>query len=428
MSFPSIAPSRFGPLARKALRYRTKAEDNLKPADVTNKPEQPKEKPATSSPATPTASPEPTEVPINNSSANVLPQIPTQPEQPVAQMPGETGEPPVPPDNPPEGEWPGDNDPEWQQFLAHNPEPEETEAPEPSALQPIQISFYESIKESPDDSTPCLIYADWLEENNQLDLAQAIRLDVYVYDTRTKKQFTSEIKRNVLQAEQEVHKLERAHPEWFAPWGNSIAGINGYSSGPNGSRATMSKGMLWATSSASRFENLLDTYGPERLLANVQNLHLVDNVDSSRLSRIFSNSNWLKYVAQLNLSSNPIGGFHWHSSPPIIPMIANNENSRNLQVLNLADTDATASDIESLADSPYLNNLRVLDLRGNGTYSYNNESTDDYNAGYNAWIYALASPNAFPNMQKLILREIGFTFAQRRALRRRYGNALVIDE
>ena len=65
---------------------------------------------------------------------------------------------------------------------------------------------YYPTPENPNDPTPMLIYADWLEEEgNQPDLAEIMRLDAQKYIL--KKPLTP-------QQENRAEELKQRHPEW----------------------------------------------------------------------------------------------------------------------------------------------------------------------------------------------------------------------
>lgn len=407
--FPIIAPTRFGPLARKTLGRRyTKAEGDTQPEEPkAPKAEKPKEEP----PAQATPVPEPLEngePPTNINTPNFLPQVPYGEMIPPGQVPWE-GEPvgPPPEDEPPDAP---------EDFIREAPieqqEPDDKEGlPQLPSLQPIQLSFYASIKENPDDEAPCLIYADWLEENDQPDLAEAVRLDIYIANAANKG-YNEELETAKMQAARQVHNLEQRHPEWFAPWGRrgEYPRVDRDAVGENGSYAAMYKGLLVTSSSARRLVHLINTYSPERLLANVGYLRLNDTYDAEALQQLFGTKDpsWLSYITQLSLNSNNL-------SPQNIPAaIANTTASRNLQKLYLSDTNIGPNEILPLLESPHLKNLRVLDL----SYNFVSEECID----------ALINPKTFPHLQELILRAVWVSQEQHVALEQRYGDGVKISD
>lgn len=411
MGIPTVAPSRFGPLARKALgKYRSKAEGDTpsKEPEVPKVPkapkaEKPKEEPQTQAPFTEDTSPVPF---VGEEPANSYPQAPAEPVEQLEQVSIDE----LPPPAPPEGEPPnGPEDPDLEVTL-------EEETPKPPPLQPIQISFYQSIKEHPNDDAPRLIYADWLEEEgNQPDLANAMRLDIYIANTRDKV-FNDDIERNLRQAGAQLQTLEREHPEWFAPWGwggsTVLDNFSRSARDSNGSAAVMNRGMLVVTSSALRFASLLQEYDPQQLLANVEYLRLRDSYGGREIRGLFQNATWLSYVTSLDLNHNSV----WRMEDVCAEIGDNDGHGKNLQELYLVDAGIDNYSTRVLAASRHLENLRTLDLSDN----------EIGEGGIQA--LAEAPSNRFPNLQFLGLRGMGIPFSQRRALRRRYGNRVRMDD
>lgn len=403
--FPIIAPTRFGPLARKTLGRRyTKAEGDNPPKEP-EAPKDPKaEKPKGELQISPVPEPlESREFPTDTYAPNFPPQVPYGEMVPPGQVPWEGTspvKPPTPLDNHPEEQFQRNLD--SGKSRANEEESEEVKVPH---YAPIQISFFQSIKEDLDDNTPRLIYADWLEDNSQPDLAEAVRIGVEHSSTRPTREKRNSANVNTRRESLRIRlqELENSHPEWFRPWSNRhLVGsfISTY----------FDRGMLEVSTTIPNFNIVCSRVGSDELaLANVSHLHLKQH-RHQHMQRLFYDPSWLQYVPSLSLADNEL-----YPSAGICHELAHSGYANNLKKLNLANTPIDDAAVAELTSSEELRNLRQLNL------------SHDYNIDDRAIALLINAPY-FNNLQELTLLDVHIGSDLRRALRQRYGNRIRMDD
>lgn len=396
--------------AQTAKPLPNKALDDPAPTEPTaaKPPEAPKEQPSQTEVSPPPTAPEPSPAPVS-----------PPPPQPV--------EPPAPVEESVEEESPTTEDMESPQQGTHPY----------SHLQPAQASFLHAIKDDPQDATPRLIYADWLEEYgtpSEAALGDLIRLQVkfgssnYSYSRLSDDPRLKEIYKR-------QDQLMGEHPEWFEPWGeyNEMPGT--MYEGELSGGAQFINGMLRVTWPAGSFLQVIeDGGGPERTLASVDTVRLYGNptfvTNAIRASRTYNAMDpnrvekpvmWLPYIATLDLTVNS----QLYQTAYSVASVLASKQGHNLRSLYLGHTrigrrhdnrdiaEYNTLAVKSLADSEHLNTLHTLDL------SYNDLSHGS--------IQALIYSTSLQGIKRLDLRGNQLTTDQAKRLKQRFDDAVKMD-
>lgn len=300
-------------------------------------------------------------------------------------------------------------------------EADEDLAEEAPAEQPFEVAgegieiteqdtaFLQDIKSSPNDDTPRLIWADYLEEEeNQPERAEAIRSSIFLENYRNDPNPSADPRTRVESANR-LYELLNTHPEWFYPWTWGRENQGG---------AEFRRGLLHVGSSANRFRQILEQVGVERAMAMVERVKLYgsarDVIEALALNLGSASSPpiwWLPQISSLDLSDNP-QLMNWQYG--IAFNLTYSGRVPSLRELNLRQTRFGSDDghaIEQLANSNMLPNLRTLNL------SYNNLSP--------ASIDALINARGLQNLQELDLRGNAVSGDWLEALDQRFPNARI---
>lgn len=189
----------------------------------------------------------------------------------------------------------------------------------------------------PDDDTPRLVYADWLQENGQLERAEFIRVQIEL------------ARRPNLALQARESALLAAYGErWLAPLRTPDGPLFGEAHG------VFRRGfveIIWMT--AGRFlerADLLFTRIPVRELR-------VTRTSLEDFTRLIG-SDVLLRLATLDLSDRKLGD-------EAVSLLAGSPPLRNLRVLRLRGCGFTHAGAIALVRSPFLSGLRTLDVSYN---------------------------------------------------------------
>jgi uncharacterized protein (TIGR02996 family) len=202
----------------------------------------------------------------------------------------------------------------------------------------LEAAFLQDIKDHPDDDTPRLIFADWLEEHGQPERAALIRVQV----ERARLPEADPRQRQLAAEEQQ---LLREHGDaWLGPL-RLLA-----------DRWEFRRGLLHLDVNTWRFRDprVTESHADEFLW--VERLHL-RGLDSRSVAR-FTEPSFLAHFRQLDLSEGLIfkeGALVLAHSPALA----------GLSLLGLGGNAIEDAGLAVLAASPHLAGLRVLQLWGN---------------------------------------------------------------
>ncbi len=233
----------------------------------------------------------------------------------------------------------------------------------------IDEVFLQAIFENPDDETPRLIYADWLEERGD-PRGQFIQVECAL-----EKLGPDDPLRRELEVQREALAFEHEE-EWFGPLVRLI------SVGPDGGGWVRSRRgfphllCVFAETFLRHAEEIfrlapvrelaLLRAGPHvRALAACVQLTRLSSLDvvGARMgdegARLFAASPHLRGLRALNLSTNNIG-------PAGARALAGSRYLASLQELRLRDNHVGDVGAQAFASSPHLGELTLLDLIGNG--------------------------------------------------------------
>jgi uncharacterized protein (TIGR02996 family) len=224
-----------------------------------------------------------------------------------------------------------------------------------------EAGLLQAVREAPDDDTPRLIYADWLEDHNQPERAELIRVQCEMARLPPGPRAAT-----LRQREQEL--LARHAAGWTAP----LVAL--------GASGTFRRGLLeHAVLSADAFARHADEllraapllaltvsmgYGAQGLLKVLRCRHLLG-------------------MTELHVTGGPCRRMG-------AKMIAESPNVANLTRLSLAFQELSRPAVQDLADSPYLARLTHLDL--------------SYNFLGRRWLLPLAGSGHLANLTSLDVR------------------------
>ncbi len=197
-----------------------------------------------------------------------------------------------------------------------------------------QPQLLQAIVENPEDDTPRLVYADWLEENGDPERAEFIRVQCDLARLPRHDPAYPEL----LAREEEL--LAEHKKKWAEPMT------------PYCRKFTFDRGFPDHIS--------LSLYGFDQHLNDILT---VTPVSSMRLracekpyERVTDHAGF-RHVRTLNLDQCKL-------SPPFFKILASSPNSSGLRELILANNNAKSKGLKYLLDSEHLSNLESLDLRG----------------------------------------------------------------
>jgi uncharacterized protein (TIGR02996 family) len=199
-------------------------------------------------------------------------------------------------------------------------------------------AFLQDIILHPDDDTPRLIYADWLDDHGQADRAEFIRLQCRL--ARETDQPGADVRAMRLRVDVLLHQHGR---DWAGPVLCSLAQGHGFR-----------RGFVYFVSIA--LEALLGRCGELFEAAPIRHLRLVAPYD--RLGELLA-APQLGRLAFLDFGSYRALGDQGLAVVARCPFL------RHLEGLLLRGQDITPEGVAALTASPYLHRLRWLDLAGN---------------------------------------------------------------
>jgi uncharacterized protein (TIGR02996 family) len=200
---------------------------------------------------------------------------------------------------------------------------------------PLDAAFLEDIRAHPEDDTPRLIYADWLEDHDQPERAEFIRLQC------ERECLPDDDERQEMLPEREWQLLDAHEQTWAAPLRGMVE------------RWQFRRGFIeWVEMTADAF---LEHAQPLFHLAPIRQVRL-----TRAGGRLFSlaSSHWLRNLTALYLWGNHIraeGAMTLASCPHLV----------NLTTLDLTDNRIGDEGAAALAASPHLTNLTALVLSEN---------------------------------------------------------------
>jgi uncharacterized protein (TIGR02996 family) len=271
-------------------------------------------------------------------------------------------------------------------------------------------AFLLAILEDPDDDTPRLVYADWLEERGN-PRGEFIRIQCQLANLPE-----NDRKRNPLE-ERSVQLLQQHRSDWLGRL-RSLAFVWGFRRGFPEEATIAARSFLQDASTIFK-------------LAPLRLLRLVGT--AAVLSRIVACRN-LRRLAALHFTDNGLGDAG-------IAVLADSPHLQRLATLRLRNNHIHDAGAESIAASTHLSGLTTLDLSGNqisdagvmalaGSANLSGLTTlllSDNQIG-NAGAEALAASTHLTQLRKLVLgnggRLGGNSIApkQRQLLRERFGS------
>jgi uncharacterized protein (TIGR02996 family) len=286
----------------------------------------------------------------------------------------------------------------------------------------MEAAFLRAIREAPDDVTPRLIYADWLQENGDPERGEFIHVQC-----EQSRPDLEETRRPILR-QREEQLLANNRKAWLAPLPNFLRRM----------QPEFRRGFVEAITTAvnpfvSHAEELFEAapvraahflplrppgrYRPAALrarvaalagspfLARLTRLDLPNNDLDAKLLEMLLTTPYVRNIRALNLHGNELG----HAG---IRRLAEATFLTSLTELDLSATVGPAA-ILILAETPWLAQLTVLDLRGNRL---------DTEAAQ-----MLAASPHLADLQRLSVSESAISPAGRKALRERFGPRLRED-
>jgi uncharacterized protein (TIGR02996 family) len=257
-------------------------------------------------------------------------------------------------------------------------------SPEAASLRPEVQAFLQEIKSHPEDDTPRLILADWLQEFGTPEEAargEFIRIQVLRHQM-----LDSDPRQQGLRDRQ--NELIRAHLDrWLGPLHDTLV------------KHRFERGFLELEARAEiLLADSVAAFATPDLCAWVESLCLthMQNRQAARLAA----SPFLPYVHTLDLDDNRLH----HQG---LPALVRSPNVASLRVLRLKGNRAGPEGAMALASSRHLARLVTLDLRGN--------RIRDPGA------LALAESPHLSNLRELLLRGNGIRERGQEALRARFG-------
>jgi uncharacterized protein (TIGR02996 family) len=202
-------------------------------------------------------------------------------------------------------------------------------------------AFLEAIAEAPDDDTPRLVYADWLEDHRQPHRANFIRTQCERAKLGADDPRRAELK------EQEQKLLGRHEKAWLGAL-PKLAGVT------------------WETTFRRGFVEGAKVEGAGKFLAQAGALFRAAPLQSVELRKVrglegLAASPWLRRLRRLCVRNSRVG-------PSGAAALARSPHLAGLSVLVLSGTDVEAEGAKALVHSPYLTRLSALDLAGNDLF------------------------------------------------------------
>lgn len=277
--------------------------------------------------------------------------------------------------------------------------------------RPEALAFLEDIKENPDDDTPRLIFADWLEERDD-PRGSLIRVQCELASTSYFDERRKELKKHETEVMGQVARM------WPDPLSSLI------------DQYEYQRGLLWVGCSAGKLvaapvdevihdeawawvEGLvlwkiqpahLGPLANSPLLRRILTLNLYGNRIGQAGAQALARSPWLGFLTTLRLGNNFIGAGGAEA-------LASSEAMPRLRELYLPGNSLGDEGVEILAASPAMRNLRRLNLA-------NNVIT-------RRGARALAASSILTNLERLDVRDNSIRDGLQ-LLRQTYGDALVI--
>ncbi|HWG43327.1 MAG TPA: TIGR02996 domain-containing protein [Gemmataceae bacterium] len=237
-----------------------------------------------------------------------------------------------------------------------------------ASIPPEMLIFFRDIKEHPDDDTPRLIFADWLQEHGDAAAAargEFLRLQVLRHRLSPDDPSYGLLKRREGELFAEhcwtwLGPLRDAARKWTFERGmlQIMAQAKGVLS-PDVAALAQSKTGLWIDALT-----LTDITRPQvsqlvrsPLLAHLTTLDLSDN-QLKAACRLFFRGPLLPYLRTLILPGNGLTGDH-------IAALTQRRHFRRLQILDLSDNWLNDTAARVLAESPHLKDITMLRLGHN---------------------------------------------------------------
>lgn len=230
-----------------------------------------------------------------------------------------------------------------------------------------ELALRGAIAAEPDDDTPRLVYADWLQENGQPERAEFIRLQcAHARCLRAGKLFAGE--------EREQQLLSAYGDLWQAEYpvirGVAWAGFwRGFPGARVSSATTLVRNAetVWG---AAPVESVV-IEGPD--LAGAKALARCAPLERLRVLELRASPTPTgTEILRTLFAASALSGVWWLAflsqsrfEPAAVDLIADCANLRNLEFLTLRYCGITDDGARALAASPHLNKLRELDLTGN---------------------------------------------------------------
>jgi uncharacterized protein (TIGR02996 family) len=217
-------------------------------------------------------------------------------------------------------------------------------------LESVEQAFLQAIREDPDDDTPRLIYADWLQE--QGSQANEDRANFIRWQCRLAHMAEDDPLRAGLQSE--ADKLLNLHrQEWMQPLRDIVPALRDEDvTFARGSPASVTlrrlQDLAHAEEIAGRvpFQELRLYLTGSSVIDNAGALALAESPHLRRLTRLDLRYNDIGYAGSLALAASP--------------------HLQRLTHLNLVGNLIGDAGARALAESPYLQHLTRLDLQYNG--------------------------------------------------------------
>ena len=216
--------------------------------------------------------------------------------------------------------------------------------------RPEVVALLQTCKESPDDDTPRLVLADWLEDHGDTARAEFIRVQCELG-----KLPGADAQRPSLER-REQRLLKQHENDWLGP----LRGLAGTRTRTMLDPTTwlFRRGLLWVRLQARK------AFLGRGMLAAVrcgawdwvETLHLMGVTD--RIAARLAQSALLQQLSFLDLRANGIGDAG-------IAALASSPNLRNLLRLDLRDNEIRGFGAAALLNSPYLEKLIYLNLDQN---------------------------------------------------------------
>jgi uncharacterized protein (TIGR02996 family) len=222
-------------------------------------------------------------------------------------------------------------------------------------------AFLQAIIDSPDDDTPRLVFADWLEDHDQHDRAEFIRVQIELAHLPAGDPRRMSLKRS-------ERKLQEKHErEWAAPL-PGLALDWGFHRGfialvviPAGTLVKHAEAIFRSVpftevrlkAVAGHLKRLASCAYLERLAA----IFIEGSLGAGSLRQLLASPHLVR-LRTLGLARAGIG-------TDDLRVVAAWPGLAGLSRLDLADNDLTDQAVEALFASPHLGGLQILDLSGN---------------------------------------------------------------